>query len=231
MLRSDLCDYSNAYNVFKGDIALTKASNQVFIDVRNRFLAFENNAPFTDCILKVNGVLIDNQENLNFVMPMYNLIEYRKNYRKTTESLWNYYRDEPNDFPANNNSNPIINSESFKYNTNITGKTLNTNQENGETIEPENIKTKKILEIIVSLKHLSNFWRMLDMPLINSEINLILKWSENCVLTDKITQAGNPNADPAIPPINAPTNATFKIRDAKLYIVCSSCYSFNTGWW
>ena len=231
MLRSDLCDYSNAYNVFKGDIALTKASNQVFIDVRNRFLAFENNAPFTDCILKVNGVLIDNQENLNFVMPMYNLIEYRKNYRKTTESLWNYYRDEPNDFPANNNSNPTINSESFKYNTNITGKTLNTNQENGETIEPENIKTKKILEIIVSLKHLSNFWRMLDMPLINSEINLILKWSENCVLTDKITQAGNPNADPAIAPINAPTNATFKIRDAKLYIVCSSCYSFNTGWW
>ena len=231
MLRPDLCDYNNAYNVFKGDIALTKASNKVFIDVWNRFLAFKNNAPFTDCILKVNGVLIDNQENLNFVMPMYNLIEYRKNYRKTTESLWNYYRDEPNDFPANNNSNPIINSESFKYNTNITGKTLNANQENGETIEPENIKTKKILEIIVSLKHLSNFWRMLDMPLINSEINLILKWSENCVLTDIITRAGNPNADPAIPPINAPTNATFKIRDAKLYIVCSSCYSFNTGWW
>ena len=57
-------------------------------------------------------------------MPVYNLLEYKKNYIKTTESLWNYYRDEPNDFPVNNdNSNPIINSESFKYKTNITGKT------------------------------------------------------------------------------------------------------------
>ena len=49
-------------------------------------------------------------------MPMYNLIEYSKNYRKRTGSLWNYYRDEPNDFPANNyNANPITNSESFNY--------------------------------------------------------------------------------------------------------------------
>ena len=73
--------------------------------------------------------------------------------------------------------------------------------------------------MIVPLKHLRNFWRKLDMPLINCEINLILTWSENCVLTDIITQAANPNADPAIPAINAPTNATFKIRDTKLYLL------------
>ena len=83
-------------------------------------------------------------------MPMYNLLEYSKNYRKTTGSLWNYYRDEPNDFFANNyNANPITNSESFKYKTSITGKTSNANQENGENTERENTKTKKNLEMIV----------------------------------------------------------------------------------
>ena len=145
---------------------------------------------------------------------MYNLLEYSKNYRKTTGSLWNYYRDEPNDFFANNyNANPITNSESFKYKTSITGKTSNANQENGENTEQENTKTKKNLETVVPLKHLSNFWRTLDMPLINCEINLIFTCSENCVLTDIITQATNPNADPAKPAINATTNTTFKITD------------------
>ena len=66
-------------------------------------------------------------------MLMYNFLEYSKNYRKTTESLWNYYRDEPNDFPANDyNANPITNSQSFKYATSIIGKTSNVNPENGE---------------------------------------------------------------------------------------------------
>ena len=93
-------------------------------------------------------------------MPMYNLIEYSKNYRKTTGSLWNYYRDKPNDFPANNyNANPIPNSESFKYKSNITGKTSNANQEDDENTEQGNTKTKKNIEIVVSLKPSSNFWR------------------------------------------------------------------------
>ena len=68
MLRSDLCDYSDASIVVKWDVTLTKATNENFIDVRNRFLAFENNAPFTDCILKVNGVLINNAEHLDVAM-------------------------------------------------------------------------------------------------------------------------------------------------------------------
>ena len=84
--------------------------------------------------------------------------------------------------------------------------------------EQEKIMTKKNLEIIVPLKHLSSFWRTLDMPLITCKINLILTWSENCVLTDIITQAANPNADSAIPAIQAPKNAIFKIKDAKLYV-------------
>ena len=130
MLRSDLCDYSDAYIVVKGDITLTKTNGRGIIDIRNRFLAFKNNAPFTNCISKINNVLIDNAEDLDVVMPMYNLIEYSKNYRKTTGSLWNYYRDElSNDTNNNNNSNKnAMNSESFKYKTSITESTYNVNE-------------------------------------------------------------------------------------------------------
>ena len=108
MLRSDLCD-----------------DDREFIDVRNRFLAFKNNASLTNCISKINNVLIDNAEDLDVVMPMYNLLEYSKNYRKTTGSLWNYYRDEPNNPLATNyNADPITNTASFKYKTSITGKSI-----------------------------------------------------------------------------------------------------------
>ena len=128
MLWSDLCDYSDAYIVVKGDIILTKTNGKGIIDIRNRFLAFKNNAPFTNCILKINNLLIDNAEDLDIVMPMYNLLECSKNYRKTTESLWNYYRDETNNPPDDNyNADPITNSESFKYKHSITGKTSNAN--------------------------------------------------------------------------------------------------------
>ena len=124
MLRSDLCDFSDAYIVVKGDITLTKDGNREFMNLRNTFLAFKNNAPFTNWISKINNVLIDNPEDLDVVLPMYNLLEYTKIYRKTSGSLQNYYRDGPNDFPANNSKpNPITNSESFTYNTSITGKT------------------------------------------------------------------------------------------------------------
>ena len=117
MLKSDLCDYSDACIVFKGDITL-KGDNDA--NKRNKNLAFKNNTPFINCISKINGVKIDDAEDLYIVMPMYNLLEYSKNYRKTTESLCNYYRDEA--------SNPLSsNSESFKYKTSITGKTPENN--------------------------------------------------------------------------------------------------------
>ena len=213
MLRSDLSDF-NAYIVVKKDISLTKDVDRDFIDVRNRFLEFKNNAPFTNCISKIIYVLTDNAEYLYVVMPMYNLFEYSKNYRKTTGSLWNYYRDEPNNPPlnptvgnnyptVNYNADPITNSELFKYKSSITGKTSNANQENGENTDWENTETSKNLKIVVPLKHLSNFWRTVDISLINFEVSLILKWSENCVLTDIITQTaraaqGNNPARPVI---------------------------------
>ena len=149
---------------------------------------------------------------------MYNLLEYSKNYRKTTGSLWNYYRDEPKDPPLNDddpptinyNADPITNSESFKYKSSITGKASNANQESSENTEQGNTKTKKNLRIVVPLKHLSNFWRTLDMPLINRKVSLTLTSSENCVLTDITTQAARVTQgdNPGRPAIKAPTNAT-----------------------
>ena len=149
ILKSDLCDFSDAYIVVKGDITLTKANGRGIIDIRNRFLAFKNNAPFTNCISKINNVLIDNAEDLDIVMPMYNLLEYSKSYSKTTWSLWNYYKDEPNNPPPNNyNADPITNSASFKYKTSTIGNTSHANLENYANTEQGKTKIKKILILL-----------------------------------------------------------------------------------
>ena len=94
MLRSDLCDYSDAYVWVKGKITVTNPNNNANFDRR---LSLKHNAPFISCISKINGELVENAENLDIVMPMYNLLEYSKNYEKTSGSLFNYYRDEPNE--------------------------------------------------------------------------------------------------------------------------------------
>ena len=82
----------------------------------------------------------------------------------------------------------------------------------------EGNNTEKEVETIVPLKHLGNFWETLDIPLINCEINLILTWSENCVITSKETRDADPNADSVVRAVNNPTNVTFKITDTKLYV-------------
>ena len=92
MLQSDLCDYSDAYIVVKGTINVRDPND----DPYDKKSAFKNNAPFISCFSKINNMLIDNAEDLDIVMSMYNLIEYSKNYSKTTGSLWNFCRDEPN---------------------------------------------------------------------------------------------------------------------------------------
>ena len=207
MLRSDLCDFSDAYIVVKGDITLTKTNEREIIDIRNRFLAFKNNGPFTNWISNINNVLTDNAEDLYVEIPMYNLLEYSKNYRKTTGSLWNYYRDEP--------SNPLSsNSESFKYKTSITGNTYNIGA--GEEGYDANKVGKNETEVVIPLKHLSNFWRTLNIPLINCEIELILTWSKNCALADMTLGSGGNNNDLAA--IVAPAGLEFQITDTKLYV-------------
>ena len=156
-------------------------------------------------------MLIDNAEGLDV-----------KNFRKTTGSLWNYYRDElSND--TNDNKNPnktVINSEPFKYKTSITGSTYNvdariTNKEGNQINNPAhdaNKSSKKEVEIAVPLKYLSNFWRTLNMPLINYEVSLILTWSENCVITSIEKRLTKTLGD------IFPTGAIFKIKDTKLYV-------------
>ena len=139
-------------------------------------------------------------------MPMYNLIEYSKNYRKTTRILWNYHRNEPKSGAEGNINYSIKDSKSFNYKTSITGKL------EGNNVEKDDVK------FFLPFKYLSNFWRTLDMPLINCEESLTLTWSENCVLTSKATRDGDPDANPAEDEINNPTNAKFKIIDCKLYV-------------
>ena len=108
MLRSDLCDFSNAYIVVQGTITVIDPNNDAF----DKKLTFKNNEPFVSCISKVNNTLIDNAEDLDIVMPMYSLLEYSKNYSKPTGKLnnlkLNYYRDKPNSGVGGANNNKLF---------------------------------------------------------------------------------------------------------------------------
>ena len=118
MLRSNLCDYSDAYILVKGTITITGTGADAAAkqsDERNKGVTFKNCAPFTKCISRINNTDIYTAQDLDIVMPMYNLIEYSDNYSKTLRSLWQYYEDDPND--------NIADSESFKSKLKITGKT------------------------------------------------------------------------------------------------------------
>ena len=240
MLRSNLCDYSDAYILVKGNITVTapgvnnNANNTR--DKRNRPLILKNNAPFVSCITRINGELIEDANDLDIVIPMYNLLEYSKNYRKTIGSLYNYYRDELSDDTDDNNFDNInvVNSNTFKYKNKITGNTYNVNagaqgyvvNKRDELPEANAIANltvdnsnsfkykvsllsnpvvahniaKRSVKVVVPLKYLSNFFRSLEMPLINCKIKLNLTWKKECVLS---TDAGN---------------AVFIINDTKMYV-------------
>ena len=166
MLRSSLCDYADAYILVKETITITGVGNDVaaiWLDERNKSVIFKNCAPFTKCISKMNDTEIDDAQDIDTVMPMYNLIEYSDNYSKASESLWQYYKDGPND--------NIANSESSKSKVKITENT------------PVGGNTKDV-KTIVPLKHLSNFWRILEIPFIDCEVSLFLTWSSTCVITN-----------------------------------------------
>ena len=100
MLRSNLCDYADAYILVKGTITITGAGNDAAArqaDERNKGVIFKNCASFTKCISKINDTEIDNAQDVDIAMPIYNLIKYSDNYSKTSGSLWQYYNNEPND--------------------------------------------------------------------------------------------------------------------------------------
>ena len=179
MLRSNLCDYSDAYILVKGTITVTapgvnnNANN--IRDKRNRSLILKNNAPFVSCITRINGELIEDAADLDIVIPVYNLLEYSKNYRKTIASFYNYYRDELSDDADDNNFDNIkvVNSNKFKYKNKITGNTYNVDANvDGYDV---NKNGKKEIELAIPLKYLGNFWRALNIPLISCEVSLELK--------------------------------------------------------
>ena len=154
---------------------------------------FKSCAPFTDCISEINNVQVDNAKYIDIVMPMYNLIEHIDNYSETSGSLWQYCKD----IAAVNNNGDIVDfngtnaTDSFNFKAKMTGQ----NNDDGEI---NNIET------MVRLKYfLSNFWRTLEMALINCEVNLILTGSANCVIVyTNVADQG----------------ATFQINEAKLYV-------------
>ena len=191
MLKSSLCDYSDAYVLVKGTITVNNiAAAGAAANNTNKKVIFKNCVPFTNCISEINNTQIDNAKDIDIVIPIYNLIEYSDNYAKTTGSLRQYCKD----IPARNANNIVIFAEnnttdSFKFKAKITGQTGNDGT--------------KDVEIIVPLKYFSNFWRTLEMPLINCEVNLILTWSSNCVLISTAIQN---------------QAATFEITDTKLYV-------------
>ena len=124
MLKSNLCDYSDAYILVKGNITITGERDNAAAreaDERDKGVAFKNCAPFTACKSNINNVEIDNCQDIDIIMPMYNLIEYSDNYAKASGSFWQRYRDEPN--------NNLADSESFKSKIKITGNTPNDGNE------------------------------------------------------------------------------------------------------
>ena len=192
MLKSSLCDYSGAYILVKGTITVNNTAAQgAAANNTNKIVIFKNCAPFTNCISEINNTQIDNAKDIDIVMPMYNLIEYSDNYAKITGSLWQYCKD----IPARNVDNEIIifsednTTDLFNFKAKITGQTGNDGT--------------KDVEIMVPLKYLSNFWRTLEMPLINCEVNLILTWLSSCVLIATAIQN---------------QAAKFEITDTKLYV-------------
>ena len=193
MLKSSLCNYSDAYILVKGTISVNNtAADGAAANNINKKIIFKNCAPFPNCISEINNTQIDNAKDIDIVMPMYNLTESSDNYAKTTGSLWKYCKD----IPARNNNNEITEftggntTDSFNFKAKIAGQT-------GDD------ETKDV-EIMVPLKYLSNFLRTLEMPLINCEVNLILTWSSTCVLISTNVQN---------------QNATFAITDTKLYVL------------
>ena len=192
-IEPSLCDYSDSYILFRGDIAVKKRNNNDTNDIditQATQVVFKNCGPFKDCRTEINDTFADYSNFINITISMYNLIEYSDNYSDTSRSLWNFKTDEiiNNADVTNDNNVP-----SFKYKANLIGNTGNNGRKNG-------------LKIVVPLKYLSNFWRSLEMPLINCKIELSLMWIENYLLTI------NPNAN------NNINKATLTITDEKRYV-------------
>ena len=185
VLKPNLCDYAETYILVNGTIRATNAVNATR-------LALKNCVPFTKCNLEINDQHVDTAENLDIVMLMYNLIEYSENYQDSSATIYQYKRDVPPeaDAAADLTAN---NSDSLKYKIKLLG---NATEVAGDAAGVRRLNVK----VVVPFKYLSNFFRSLEMPLINCKIKLNLTWKKECVLS---TGAGE---------------AVFIINDTKLYV-------------
>ena len=192
VLKPNLCDYAEAYILIDGTIRAAAADP-------NTRLALKNCAPFTKCNLEINDEHVDTAENSDITVPMYNLIQYSDNYQDSSATLYQYKRDEPPedgavaDLTANNSSY-------FKYKVSLLGN----------PVFPNNI-ARINMKVVVPLKYLSNFFKSLEMSLINCKIKLNLTWKKECVLS---TDNGN---------------TVFIINDTKLYIQMQIQMQQNKG--
>ena len=154
MLKSSLCDYSDACILVKGTITVNNTAANADANNTNKKVIFKNYAPFTNCISEINYTQVDNAKDIDIIMNLYNLLEYSDAYDRTSASLWQYCKD----IPAVDNNNAILNfaennlTDSFNFKVKLTGHTGNDGTKN--------------VEIMVPLKYLSNFWRTLEMPLL-----------------------------------------------------------------
>ena len=174
VLKSNLCDFNDGYILVKDDITV--------IGHQGTQVAFKNCAQFTKCITRIYETIIDDAEDLDLLMLMYNLTENSSSYSETTGRLWFHsiilfyliaYSNDDNNFKSFNYGNKGI---------------------------------LKNTAVAVPLKYLSNFWRTLEIPLINCKIKLKLKWARDCILS--VVGADNNNANFG--------NINFTIKDTKL---------------
>ena len=186
---------SDAYILVTGDIKVAGVA-------ANTNVAFKNCDPLTRCVTHINDEHVETAENLDIIMPMYNLLEYSNNYADSSGSLCQFKRDKSPLNDAGNTLNVALdNSTSFKYKASLLGKATDADRDD---------RSLKNTKVVVPLKYLSNFSRPLEMPLINCKINLELNWNNNCVMYGADTYAGGDNAN------NRET--TFQITSTKLYV-------------
>ena len=167
----------------------------------NTDVAFKNCAIFTRSVIHLNDEDIDTSDNLDIIMPMYNLIEYSDNYADSSGSLYQFKRDvSPMNDAGNTLNVALVNSTSFKYKLSLLGKATDAD---GNDRSSNNIK------IVVPLKYLCIF-RSLEMSLVNCKIYLKLNWYNNCVIYGADTYAGGDNVNNR--------EATFQTTSTKLYV-------------
>ena len=217
VLKPNLCDYADAYILVTGIIRTVGGGDSTKV-------ALKNCGPFRKCILHINDEYVEKADILDVAMPMYNLIEYSHNYSDSSATLYQFKRDEPTAAENNDNYQNItfaaaaaaaganagstFGSKYFEYKFNLIGNRVVPAGDITNIIAQPAIAGgvlaagRKIdnVKIVVPLKYLSNFFRSLEMPLINCKIHLELEWSKDCLLS------------------NVAGNSKFVIKDTKLYV-------------